>query len=306
MVTRRFARRALAAAGGLALDRVMGEPPADLHPVAAFGRAMGGVEERLYRDSVRAGSAYAIGGVALGVAAGIVTRSTTAAVAVAAAGRMLRRQADAVRCSLERGDLDQARARLPALCGRDPAELDESGLSAAVIESLAENTVDAAVAPALWGAALGAPGAFGYRAVNTMDAMVGHRGRQYERFGRCAARLDDVANLVPARLTAILVAAVCPPRAAAVQRVVRRDAPSHPSPNAGVAEAAFAAALDLELGGIVRYGERVEQRPRLGYGRRPKPGDIPRAVRLADHVELACAALLATAALVSVGRRSFH
>jgi adenosylcobinamide-phosphate synthase len=305
MVTTRFARRALAAAGGLALDRVMGEPPADLHPVAVFGRAMGGVEERLYRDSVRAGSAYAIGGVALGVVAGMVTRSTTAAVAVAAAGRMLRREADAVRCSLEHGDLDQARARLPALCGRDPGELDESGVSAAVIESLAENTVDAVVGPALWGAALGAPGAFGYRAVNTMDAMVGHRGGRYERFGRRAARLDDVVNLVPARLTAILVAAVCPPRAAAVRRAVRRDAPSHPSPNAGVAEAAFAAALDLELGGIVRYGERVEQRPRLGDGRRPKPGDIPRAVHLADRVELACAALLAAAALVSVGRRSF-
>jgi adenosylcobinamide-phosphate synthase len=304
VVTRLLARRALSAAGGLALDRAVGEPPADLHPVVAFGRTMGIVEEKVYRDSVAAGSAFAIGGVAVGVAAGLLARSTTAAVALCAAGRMLRREADAVRSSLERADVDDARARLSALCGRDPADLDESGVSVAVIESLAENTVDAVVGPALWGALLGAPGALGYRAVNTMDAMVGHRSPRYERFGRCAARLDDVANIVPARLTAVLVAAVCPPRAATVQRVVRRDAPSHPSPNAGVAEAAFAAALDLELGGIVRYGKRVEHRPRLGDGRRPKPADITRAVQLADRVEIACAALLAASALLRLARGS--
>ncbi len=264
---------------------------------------MGSVEEKLYRDSVVAGSAYAIGGVALGVAAGLAARSTTAAVALCASGRMLRREAEAVRSSLEHADLRHARARLSALCGRDPSDLDESGVSAAVIESLAENTADAVVGPALWGFAFGAAGALGYRAVNTMDAMVGHRGSPYERFGRCAARLDDVANLVPARLTATLVAAVCPPRAAAVQRIVRRDAPNHPSPNAGVAEAAFAAALDLQLGGVVRYGERVERRPHLGSGRRPKPADISRAVQLADRVEIACAALLATSGLLRLARR---
>jgi adenosylcobinamide-phosphate synthase len=168
---------------------------------------------------------------------------------------------------------------------------------------LADNTVDAVVAPALWGAFLGAPGAFGYRAVNTMDAMVGHRSPRYARFGTGAARLDDAANLLPARLAAALVAAVRPHRAAAVGRIVRRDAPAHPSPNAGVAEAAFAAALALELGGTVRYGERVEHRPCLGEGPRPCPSDIGRAVRLADQLDAAVVALLALPTIVRFRRR---
>jgi adenosylcobinamide-phosphate synthase len=303
MVTRPFARRALAAAGGLAADRAVGEPPDFAHPVIAFARFMGVVEQRVYRDSTGAGTAYAVGGLALGAGAGLVVGSTGTAVAVCAAGRMLRREASEVQRSLEHADLEHARTQLPALCGRDPSELDESGLAAAVIESVAENTVDAVVGPALWGALFGAPGALAYRAVNTMDAMVGHHNDRYERFGRGAARLDDAANLVPARLTALLVAAVHPSRAAAVQRIVCRDAAAHPSPNAGVAEAAFAAALELELGGAVRYGERVERRPRLGDGPRPGPGDIARAVRLAGRVELACAALLAAPALVRLARR---
>jgi adenosylcobinamide-phosphate synthase len=303
MVTRLFALRALAAAGGLAADQALGEPPESVHPVIAFGHVMERAERHVYRDSTAVGSAYAIGGAALGVAAGLVVRSTVAAVGLCAAGRMLRREAAEVRGLLDQAELDRARAQLSALCGRDPSELDESGIAAAVIESLAENTVDAVVGPALWGALLGAPGALGYRAVNTMDAMVGHRNGRYEHFGRCAARLDDGANLAPARLTAVLVAGVHPNRAAAVQRIVRRDAAGHPSPNAGVAEAAFAAALDLELGGIARYGERVEHRPRLGDGPRPVPADITRAVRLAGRVELACAALLAAPALYRLGRR---
>jgi adenosylcobinamide-phosphate synthase len=305
MVTGPLARRARGAAIGLVADRVLGEPPADLHPVAGFGQVMASVEVGLYRNSAGAGLVYAASGVALGAGAGLVAGSTAAAVAVSAAGRMLRREAGDVERLLERGALDEARARLPALCGRDPGELDPSGISAAVVESLADNTVDAVVAPALWGALLGAPGALGYRAVNTMDAMVGHRSPRYERFGTCAARLDDAANLLPARLTAALVAVVRPHRAAAVGRVVRRDAAKHPSPNAGVAEAAFAAALALELGGTVRYGERVEHRPRLGDGPRPRPGDIGRAVRLADQLDAALVALptLSTLPLRSRRRR---
>ncbi|MGH9031515.1 MAG: CobD/CbiB family cobalamin biosynthesis protein, partial [Acidimicrobiia bacterium] len=224
-------------------------------------------------------------------------------VAVSAAGRMLRREAVGIEQLLERGELGPSRTRLQALCGRDPSALDDSGVAAGVIESLAENTVDAVVAPAVWGTALGAPGALGYRAINTMDAMVGHRDSRYERFGFGAARLDDAANFVPARLTAALVATVRPRQAALVGRAVRRDAPAHPSPNAGLAEAAFAAALGVELGGPLRYGERVEDRPRLGDGPRPVPADIGRAVRLADKVELALVALLALAAVVPFWRR---
>ena len=153
------------------------------------------------------------------------------------------------------------------------------------------------VAPACWAVLAGAGGALGYRAVNTLDARVGHRSARYERFGWASARLDDLANFVPARLTAVLVAAVCPRAAGAVLRAVREDAPRHPSPNAGVAEAAFAAALGLRLGGSNRYGGRVEVRPSLGTGRPPEPADIARAVELSRRVTLALLSALVTAGL---------
>ncbi len=285
--------RAAAAGLGLLLDRLIGEPPASAHPVAWFGRVMGRVETACYRDQRRAGALYTAAGLAAGIATGLAVTSTTVAVAIASAGRMLRDEARAIARLVTSDDLGRARDRLPALCGRDPSELDGSGLAAAVIESVAENTVDAVVAPALWGALLGAPGALGYRAVNTMDATVGHRGGRYEQFGWTAARLDDAANLVPARVTALLVMVACPARRRSVWWAVRRDAPRHPSPNAGVAEAAFAGALGVRLGGRLRYGARVEERPELGDGRCPSACDIDAAVRLADRIEL----LLATGLL---------
>jgi adenosylcobinamide-phosphate synthase len=197
------------------------------------------------------------------------------------------------------GDLDQARLRLRALVGRNTDGLDAAGIARAVIESVAENTSDAVIGPALWGVMAGAPGTLAYRAVNTMDAMVGHHNTRYERFGWASARLDDAANWVPARLTALLVALARPRRAGAVWRAVRRDAPSHPSPNAGVVEAAFAASLGLRLGGVVAYGDRIEHRPTLGPGRTPEPGDIAAAVGLAAEVERQLAAVLLVTALTS-------
>jgi adenosylcobinamide-phosphate synthase len=188
---------------------------------------------------------------------------------------------------LEAGDLDAARAELPALVGRDPSALDAAGIAAATVESIAENTVDAVVAPAFWAVLAGGGGALAHRAVNTMDSMVGHRSARYARFGWASARLDDAMAFVPARLTALLVATSRPAAAPAVIRTVMRDAPAHPSPNAGVAEAAFAAALGVTLGGPVRYGDRFESRPRLGDGPHPSALDIARACRLADDVERA-------------------
>jgi adenosylcobinamide-phosphate synthase len=140
-----------------------------------------------------------------------------------------------------------------------------------------------------------------------MDAMVGHRTARHERFGWASARLDDVANWVPARLTALLVMMARPASAAAVWRAVRRDARAHPSPNSGVAEAAFAAALGIRLGGVNRYGDRVERRPPLGVGRPPEPGDIAAAVHLADEVQRQLAAvLLATSVVGFLTHRGRH
>ena len=293
---------AWAAAAGVLADRVVGEPPAAVHPVAAFGAAMRGLEHRCWRDDRRFGLAFAAAGLAAGGAAGFVLRSTTAATALATAGRALGRAASEVAEALDTDDLDRARALLPSLVGRDTADLDAKGVARAVVESVAENTVDAVVAPALWAAVAGAPGALAYRAANTLDAMVGHRSPRYARFGWASAHVDDAAGWVPARLTAALVATVRPRAAIRVGEAVRRDASAHPSPNAGVAESAFAAALGLRLGGPTVYAGRVELRPSLGTGRPPEPRDIGRAVRLSSDVGLALAAVLVAVGAWARGR----
>ena len=295
--------RLLAAAAGLVVDRLVGEPPHRLHPLRAFGVAMAALERVWWADSRAAGAGHAATGTALGVAAGAALGSTAAATQLAVGGKALWAAAGRVAAALEGGDLGEARALLPTLAGRDPSGLDEKELARAVVESVAENTVDAVVAPALWAAAAGAPGALGYRAVNTLDAMVGHRSARYSRYGWASARLDDAAGWVPARVTAALVAAVRPRSAGAVLVAVRSQAPAHPSPNAGVAEAAFAAALGVTLGGVNVYGERVERRPALGDGPPPSAADVARAVRLSSDVAWALAAGLGAAAAVSGRRR---
>lgn len=297
-------RRLAGAALGIALDRLLGEPPARApHPVAVLGRTLGDLERRTYRDDRRAGLLHAAVGVALGAAAGAAGRSTAAATATCVAGRMLGDVALAIGGRLDDGDLDGARHELRSLAGRDAAQLDEAGVARAVVESVAENTVDAVVAPALWAAALGPAGAGAHKASSTLDSMVGHHDARYERFGWASARLDDVLAWVPARATAVLVAAARPGRAGDVLVTVRRDAPAHPSPNAGVAEAAFAAALGLQLGGETRYGDRVEQRPQLGDGRPPTAADIAAAVRLSTDVSWLLAASLAAGAGLACATR---
>jgi adenosylcobinamide-phosphate synthase len=324
-------RHAVAAALGLLADRGLGEPPAAIHPVAAFGRAMTGLEHIVrpssalwrnssaqarptdssrggsWREGRLAGAGYAAGGLGLGWAAGFALGPSVPAGALATwlvvAGRALGQEARSIADRLVADDLDGARRRLPALVGRDPDSLDGKGVARAVVESVAENTVDAVVAPACWAAIGGAAGAGFYRAANTLDAMVGHRNERYRDFGWASARLDDAANWIPARLTALLVAAVRPSSARDVLDALAHP-PAHPSPNAGVAEAAFAAALGLRLGGDTVYAGRVDPRPAFGTGRSPEPGDIDAAIRLSRDVTLALAAALATPALLaSVARR---
>jgi adenosylcobinamide-phosphate synthase len=276
--------RGLAIAAGLAADSVFGEPPVRPHPVSLFGKAMHQLEARIYADRRGRGVAHAVTGTVMGFLAGRVVRSTAVATYIAVAGRALADAARDVGSALDRENLAEARRLLPALVGRDTSELDEGEIARAVVESLAENTVDAVVAPAMWALVFGASGALGYRAINTMDSVVGHRSERYLRYGWASARLDDVANFLPARVAAVLVVAVRPQRANEVWEVVRRDAASHPSPNAGVVEAAFAAALGLRLGGQNRYEDRIDFRPTLGNGRAPRREDIERAISLSRDV----------------------
>ena len=283
----------LGAAAGVVLDRLLPEPPGAVHPVVLFGIAMTGLERRIHRDARGAGLLHAFAGVALGLGAGVVVRSTALATSSAVAGRALSSTAGEVGRALEAQDVERARQLLPSLVGRDPRGLGSGEITRAVVESVAENTVDAVVAPAFWGAIAGAPGALGFRSVNTLDSMVGHRSARYANYGWASARLDDALAWVPARLTAALVALVRPRSAGAVWAAVRRQAPAHPSPNAGVVEAAFAAALGVRLGGTNTYGERREERPTLGSGRPPAVEDIDAAVRLSGDVTAALAGVLA-------------
>ncbi len=185
--------------------------------------------------------------------------------------------------------------------GRDTSALDEHEIARAVVESVAENTSDAVVAPLVLGALLGVPGLLAYRAANTLDAMVGHRSARYAEFGWASARLDDLLNLPGSRLTALLTTLLGPsPRGALA--AWRRDAPAHPSPNAGPVEAAFAGALGITLGGTNLYGARTEHRAVLGSGRSPDPADIARATDLARRVDLAAVGFAAAIACF-LGRR---
>lgn len=304
---------AYGAALGLLGDVLLGDPRRG-HPVAVFGRAAGAVERVLWRDHRGWGAVYTgvcVGGaVALGAGAQrALRRSPAASVALTAAatwavvgGTSLRREARVVARRLEAGDVEGARARLPHLCGRDPQRLDADGIARAVVESVAENTSDAVVGALVWGAVGGVPGLLGFRAVNTLDAMVGHKSPRHRRFGWASARLDDVAGWPGARLTAVLAAVAGDDPRGAV-RAWRRDAHRHPSPNAGPVEASFAGALGVRLGGTLSYGGRVEHRPVLnGDGRAVRVGDVERAVRLSRRVGLL--ALGVTVAARSVlGRR---
>ncbi|MFJ8363934.1 cobalamin biosynthesis protein [Streptomyces sp. NPDC093984] len=311
---------AYGAAAGLLGDLLLGDPRRG-HPVAAFGRAAAAVERVLWRDHRGWGAlhtAVCAGGAATvaALAASAVRPSRTAATALTAAatwavvgGTSLAREARAVERALEAGDVEAARARLPHLCGRDPQALDADGIARAVVESVAENTSDAVVGALTWGAVAGVPGLVGFRAVNTLDAMVGHKSPRYRRYGWASARLDDVAGWPGARLTAVLAAAAGPdPRGAL--RAWRADAAKHPSPNAGPVEASFAGALGVRLGGTLSYGGRVEHRPVLNAaGRAVRTDDIEQAVRLSRRVSglalgITVAGRLVARRLLAKGRTS--
>ncbi|MFG2130085.1 cobalamin biosynthesis protein [Streptomyces sp. NPDC048751] len=306
---------AYGAAAGLLGDLLLGDPRRG-HPVAAFGRAAGAVERVLWRDHRGWGAlhtAVCVGGVAaLGaMAEKAVRRSPAGSVVLTACatwavvgGTTLGREARAVGRALEAGDIEGARARLPHLCGRDPQALDADGIARAVVESVAENTSDAVVGALVWGAVGGVPGLLAFRAVNTLDAMVGHKSARYRRFGWASARLDDLAGWPGARLTAVLAAAAGDDPRGAV-RAWREDADKHPSPNAGPVEASFAGALGVRLGGTLSYGGRVEHRPVLnGEGRAVATGDIERAARLSRRVGLLALGVCVAGRLIAKGHRS--
>jgi adenosylcobinamide-phosphate synthase len=285
------------------------------HPVTWMGRVIGLVDGWLNLDGTEAGArrrAGVIGALLVITVAiipallldwllpdglvGVVIGGIFAWPLVAA--RSLHDHVRAVAEPLGLGDLDRARAAVAEIVGRDPARLDEAGVARAALESLAENASDGVVAPLFWGALLGLPGIAAYKAINTLDSMIGHRTPRYEAFGWASARIDDLANLIPARLTGLIFAAVSGhPREAVA--CMWRDARHHRSPNAGWPEGAMAAGLGVRLSGPRSYHDRVVDEPWVnGEGRNPGADDILAGLRLYRTAMALAAMLLAILWLV--------
>jgi adenosylcobinamide-phosphate synthase len=210
----------------------------------------------------------------------------------------LRDHVAAVASPLQAGDIAAARVAVAQIVGRDPATLDEAGIARAAIESLAENTSDGVVAPLFWGALLGLPGIVGYKAVNTLDSMIGHRTERHEAFGWASARIDDLANLVPARLTALLFVPFAP-RWLDAMACVLSDARRHRSINAGWPEAAMAGALGVRLSGPRLYQGRVADEPWLNEtARDPLAADIVAGLTVYARAMMLLAGCLVILALI--------
>lgn len=186
----------------------------------------------------------------------------------------------AVRLPLEAGDIAEARQQVAKIVGRDPTSLDASAIARASCESLAENTSDGIVAPLFWGVIAGLPGLFVYKAINTLDSMIGYRTPRHEAFGWASARIDDLVNLIPARMTGALFAMLSNRRKAAL-KVMWKDAGKHRSPNAGWPEAAMAGALDIRLSGPRIYADALSDEPWVNDGAPdPTPACLGRALAL--------------------------
>ena len=281
-------------AAALLLDAVFGEPPEALHPTVMMGLVISAFEKRALR--IEGPRSRRLAGIVLAVSVPSLVFVTTrkilgvvpckprwmigaALLSTTLSMRGLGGAAGDVEHALREGRLEGARTRLGHFVGRDTEDLSESEICRAAVESVAENTSDGVVAPMLYGALLGVPGALAYKAVNTLDSMVGYRRPPYEDLGWASARLDDLANLAPARLTVLCTAATSGRPLGTLLTAVRYG-PLTTSPNAGMGEAAFAGALGVRLGGANTYGGVLRVGPILGDGRLPAPEDIGRAVRL--------------------------
>lgn len=292
--------------GALAIDAVVGDPAwlwrRFPHPVTAFGAAISTLDRSFNHSDHplrwrRGAGALCLGGLVMvagtiGAGLELILRNVDGGkllialvAAIFLAQRSLYGHVAAVRDAFSEGGLEQARRAVAMIVGRDPASLDEAGVCRAAIESCAENFSDGVVAPAFWFALLGLPGLLIYKVVNTADSMIGHRTARHEAFGWAAARFDDLLNLVPARLSGLLVGLVAPIAKGHIVptlRVMMRDARLHRSPNAGWPESAMAGALQLALAGPRRYAERTVDDPFLNAGGRKdaRPDDVGRALRV--------------------------
>lgn len=304
---------------GLALDAVLGWPRPLFrmigHPVTWIGHLIGGLDRWLNLEGTddagrrMAGVAAALFVITVAAVLGLVVWSLLpvglSGVVIAGilawpliAARSLFDHVAAVARPLGASDIGEARHAVAQIVGRDPDRLDPPGIARAALESLAENASDGVIAPLFWGAIFGLPGIFAYKAINTLDSMIGHRTPRHEAFGWAAARIDDVANFVPARLTGLLLAAVSPAPRTAFDCMVR-DARHHRSPNAGWPEAALAGGLGIRLSGPRAYHDHVADEPWLnGAAPDPTAADLDRGLRIYRSAVMAVGLALVILSLV--------
>lgn len=274
----------------LALDAAIGWPDRIYrrigHPVTWLGRLIAALDQRMNHGKARfwRGMAASLLVIAAATFPAIILQDMLGAWLAGilawplVAARSLHDHLRAVARPLLKGDLAAARQATAMIVGRDVSKTDQAALARASIESLAENASDGVVAPLFWAAIAGLPGIAAYKAINTLDSMIGHLTPRHAEFGRFAARLDDVANWLPARLTAVLIALCC---GGAAWAVARRDAGAHRSPNAGWPEGAMAGALGVRLSGPRIYGDRIADEPWLNGGAPdPVAADIDRALAI--------------------------
>jgi len=299
----------------LVLDTLIGDPRTRWHPVVLLGALIAALEKRLRRPHAapaaqrRAGLALVVIILAVSFAAAWLAVAALAALhPLAALGggavllaftitpRSLAEAGREIQRCLEAGDIEQARAKVGWIVGRDTVRLDGSEITRATVETVAENITDGIVSPLFYAALGGVPLAVLYRAVNTLDSMVGYDNEKYRDFGRAAARIDDAFNYIPARITGLLIIAAAfllgyDARAAA--RIIGRDAAKHPSPNSGIPDAGVAGALGIQLGGLNYYGGVPSLRARLGDARQAlAPRHIAQTVRIMYTVTALFAAII--------------
>ena len=295
---------AAAALCGFVIDLLLGDPAWMPHPVVFMGRCISALEKLLRRAFPKTAQGELAGGAILAAVLplgtlvftelcvwglGLVHPALGFALQVlwcwqALAAKGLRQESENVCRALVTGTLDDARKAVSRIVGRDTAALSREGVIRAAVETVAENFSDGVVAPLFWMLLGGAPLALAYKAVNTMDSMVGYKNERYLYFGRAAAKLDDAANWLPSRLAALLLVAAAPltgQNAGRAFAIWRRDRRKHASPNSAQTESAMAGALGVRLAGPASYFGKIHQKPWIGDDTRPiEPEDITRAGRM--------------------------
>ncbi len=307
---------------GILIDLLIGDPHHLPHPVRAIGKLIAALERLLYdrgKDRTRIFTGALLFAVVIVVTTGLSLAVTVGAYRIniylgavvetvmvfyiLAAGS-LRDESMKVYRALDAGDIREARLCLSMIVGRDTQELDEPAIARAAVETVAENTSDGVIAPLLYTAFLGPAGGMLYKAVNTMDSMIGYRNERYMYFGKVAARADDLFNLIPSRISAlfmIVASGFCGYGLKDAFRIWLRDRYAHKSPNSAQTESVCAGALKVRLGGPSSYGGVIVEKPFIGDDEKPvKASDIIRSIRLMFATEMLCTAVVISTLMILI------